>query len=190
MPEAKTRSRSFRPTVLLGLAGTALASVAGTKEWARASGAVAGIKVDATAKGSESAPLVTALALVALAAWGVVLVSRGRARQAVSAIGMLAGVGVLAATVVAFDAARNDALRALDGKGVTGDAVQATLTGWYFAAGIGAAFAVGAFAVAVLRSRAWPAMGTKYDAPAARAEQPVHEQDMWRALDEGHDPTS
>jgi hypothetical protein len=37
-------------------------------------------------------------------------------------------------------------------------------------------------------------MGTRYDAPAARAAQeeaaPVSEQDMWRALDDGRDPTA
>jgi uncharacterized membrane protein (TIGR02234 family) len=191
MPEANTRSRrSFGPTVLAGLAGAVLASVAGAKDWARASGASAGTKVDAAAKGSESAPLVTALALVALAAWGVVLVSRGRVRQAVSAVGMLASVGVLVATAVAFNGAKDDALRVLNGKGVDVDTSQVTLTGWYFAAGVGATVAVVAFFFAVLKSRGWPSMGTKYDAPGARAEQPVNEHDMWRALDEGHDPTS
>jgi hypothetical protein len=37
-------------------------------------------------------------------------------------------------------------------------------------------------------------MGTRYDAPAARTAnqdaEPVTEQEMWRALDDGHDPTA
>jgi hypothetical protein len=36
-------------------------------------------------------------------------------------------------------------------------------------------------------------MGSRYDAPAARREQQQaerSEQDLWRALDEGHDPTT
>ena len=40
----------------------------------------------------------------------------------------------------------------------------------------------------------WPAMGSRYDAPGARADAedaaPDTEQDMWRALDDGRDPTA
>jgi cytochrome c-type biogenesis protein CcmH/NrfG len=51
-----------------------------------------------------------------------------------------------------------------------------------------------AFVVAVVAAPRWPAMGSKYDAPATRAEagtaEPVTEQEMWRALDDGRDPTA
>ncbi len=184
------RDRSYAPTVLLGLAGAAAAAVAGTKDWARASGDAAGAAVVATAKGSEAAPLVVALALVALAAWGVVLVLRGRARRVVAVAGALACLGALVAGVAAFQGAQDDALAALTAKGVTGHAGRASLTAWYFAAAAGALLALGAFVVAVRRAPAWPAMGSRYDAPGARAAEPVTDQDLWRALDEGHDPTA
>lgn len=185
------RDRSFGPTVLLGLAGAVLAAVAGTQEWAHASGDAAGIKVQAAVKGSETAPLTAALALVALAAWGVVLVVRGRVRRGVAAVGLVACAGALVAVVVAFGGARTDAVVAAGDKGATGDVLASSLTGWYYAAGVGAGVALLAFAFAMVRSPRWPEMGSRYDAPAARAEPPTGtDEDMWRALDEGRDPTS
>lgn len=182
------RDRTYAPTVLVGLAGGALAAVAGTKDWARADGDAAGVAVRAAATGSEAAPLVVALALVALAAWGVVLVLRGPVRRAVAAVGALASVGVVVATLTATGAARRSALSAVAGKGATGD-THAALTAWLFVAVVGGLLCLVAFAVAVVRASGWPAMGSKYDAPATRAQQPASDQDLWRALDEGRDPT-
>ena len=193
MPE-RPRSRSFGPTVLAGLAGATLASVAAARDWAHASGRASGVAVTAAAKGSESAPLALALGLVALAAWGVVLVVRTRTRRVVSALGALASAGLLAATVVAFARAQDDAVRALSERGVTGDVLKASLTGWYWATLVGGVLALVAFAAALWLAPGWPAMGTRYDAPATRAAQeeaaPASEQDMWRALDDGRDPTA
>lgn len=186
----RTRSRTFGPAVLAGLAGGALASVAATRDWATASGTAAGVHVSSVAKGSASAPLAIALALVSLAAWGVVLVVRGRVRRVVSVLGALAAAGVVAATLAAVDRAPQDAVAAVVAKGGTGDAVGSSLTGWYYACGGGGVLCLAALLVAVVASPRWPAMGSRYDAPALRAEAPATEQDMWRALDEGHDPTA
>ena len=131
-----------------------------------------------------------ALGLVALAAWGVVLVVRGRARQAAAASGVLAAGGVLAATVAAHGGARDEAVRAVVAKGGTGDAFATSLTGWYYLCAAAALLTLFAFAVAVVAAPRWPAMGTRYDAPGARAAEPATEQDMWRAQDDGHDPTT
>jgi uncharacterized membrane protein (TIGR02234 family) len=190
----RSPSRSFGPTVLVGLAGATLAAVAGAKDWARASSGVGRTAVSGVAKGSETAPLVVALALVALAAWGVVLVLRGRARRVVAVVGLLASAGALVATVAAFGRAEDDAVAAAVSQGAGSDAFTSSLTGWYFAAGVGAFLALAAFAVAVRCVPGWPAMGSRYDAPAARAQAeaatPATERDMWRALDDGHDPTA
>ncbi len=189
-PVVRRRDRTFGPTVLLGLAGSVLTAVAATREWAHTSGDAAGIKVEAAVTGSDTAPLAAALALVGLAAWGVVLVVRGRLRRVVAAVGFLACAGVAAAVVVAFDGAQDDAVTAVTDKGATGDVLATTLTGWYYTAGVAVTLALLAFAVAVVRSPRWPAMGSRYDAPSARAETPATDEDMWRALDEGRDPTS
>jgi uncharacterized membrane protein (TIGR02234 family) len=184
------RDRSFGRTVLAGLGGAALASVAAGRDWAESSGANAGVKVHASVAGSDAAPLVLALALVTLAAWGVVLVLRGRVRQVVAAVGLAAAVGALVSLVDAFGAAQDAAVEALMARGGAGDAVVTSLTGWYWASGVGALLTALALVVAVRRARTWPALGSRYDAPGARAAAPASEQDLWRALDEGHDPTA
>jgi uncharacterized membrane protein (TIGR02234 family) len=185
----RPRDRSYGPSVLVGLAGAGLAAVAGARQWATTHGDAAGIKVDASVSGAESQPLVAALALVALAAWGVVLVIRGRARRLVAGIGLAASVGALVGVVLGFSAAQDDSVEAAVARGATSDTFQTSLTVWYFLAGVGALLAVVAFTVAVVRAPRWPAMGTKYDAPSARPK-PATDEDMWRAIDEGRDPTS
>jgi uncharacterized membrane protein (TIGR02234 family) len=189
-PVVPQRDRSFGPTVLLGLTGAVLAAVAGTRPWASASGDAAGIKVDAAVTGSQTAPLLATLALVALAAWGVVLVTRGRMRRVIAGVGLLACAGALVVLVDAFDGAQEDAVEAVADRGATGDVLTASLSAWYFAAGAGVVVTMLAFGVALVRSPRWPAMGSRYEAPAARAATPADEEDIWRALDEGRDPTS
>jgi uncharacterized membrane protein (TIGR02234 family) len=184
------RNRSFGAAVLTGLGGAALASVGAAQDWARAAGDAAGVAVHATVTGADAEPVVLALALVSLAAWGVVLVLRGRVRQAVAALGLVATVGALVALVGAFDGAQDAAVTAVTADGATGDVFTTSLTGWYWATGVGLLLTAAAQAVAVRRARAWPAMGSRYDAPTGRAAAPVTDQDLWRALDDGHDPTA
>ncbi|HEX4976407.1 MAG TPA: Trp biosynthesis-associated membrane protein [Nocardioides sp.] len=187
------RDRSYGPAVLLGLGGAVLAAVASGRDWASSRGDAAGVEVSAAVAGSDTAPLALALSLVALAAWGALLVLRGRARRLVAVLGALAAAGVLATVVGRFGAAQDDAREAVVAAGATGDAFVSSLTGWYWAAGVGALLTLAALVVAVVRAPGWPAMGSRYDAPAARREQRESqptEQDLWRALDEGHDPTA
>ena len=85
-------------------------------------------------------PAATAMALVLLASWGVVLVTRGRVRRAVAALGVLAALGALASVLMGWtsvvDALRND----LASVGVT--AVEIGHTGWFWAAAVGAVLAL------------------------------------------------
>jgi uncharacterized membrane protein (TIGR02234 family) len=191
----RRRSATFGPTVVIGPATAALTAVAATREWATASGSAAGVDVTGGVKGSSSAPLAVALALVALAAWGVVLVLRGRARRAAAVVGALAAAGIVATTLAAVQRARDDAGAAVAAKGGTGEALTTSLTAWYWVCVVAAVVCLAAFVVAVVVAPRWPEMGTRYDAPTARASAattPVtaaSEQEMWRALDEGHDPT-
>ena len=187
--------------MLVGLAASTLTAVASGQDWATSRGDAAGVEVTASVTGSDTAPLALALALVALAAWGALLVLRGRVRRVVAVLGLLATAGVLATVVDSFDRAQDDSLDAVVAKGTTGDVFGTSLTGWYWATAVGAVLALIALAVAVVRAPAWPAMGSRYDAPAARdtagadadtADRTgaMTDQDMWRALDEGHDPTA
>jgi uncharacterized membrane protein (TIGR02234 family) len=183
-----TARRTFGPTVLAGLASAVLFAVAATREWATTEGRAAGIRVEASVTGSESEPLVAALALLALASWGVVLVLRGRARQVLAGVGLLAATAGLAAVLLAFGQVQDDALAAAVARGATDDTFTTSLSPWYYLTAVGALVTALAFLVAVRTARSWPAMGSKYDAPTAPSK-PV-EEDMWRALDEGRDPTS
>lgn len=200
------RRRSFAPTVLVGLAASVLTAVAAGRDWATASGRAAGVVVTARATGSSSAPLALSLALVALAAWGVVLVLRGRARRVVAVAGTLAAAGVLATAVSQAGRARTDAVAQLVARGGVADQATTGLTGWYVVCAVGAAVSLAALGVAVALSPRWPGMGERYDAPSAHTHAdgapgpttdpdgghvtvPTTEQDMWRALDDGRDPT-
>ncbi|HET7388017.1 MAG TPA: Trp biosynthesis-associated membrane protein [Nocardioidaceae bacterium] len=191
------RERSFAPTVVLGLAGSALAAVAGAKDWASATGDAAGVPVQATVAGSEAAPLVVALALVSLAAWGVLLVMRRRLRVAAAALGGLAALGAFVSAVTSAGTARDDAAASAVAKGASA-ASAAHLTGWYYLALVATAVAAAALCVAAVRGSRWPAMGSRYDAPGAEADGPdqpgrageASDLEMWKALDEGDDPTA
>ena len=178
--------KAFGPTVTAGLAGAALAAWAGSNDW-----------VKVTAPGPMPAdlndsPATTGLALVALAAWGVVLVTRGFVRRLVAALAGLAGIGAI---VTFFGHAGIDALgRAVESKVVWGETQHAT-TPWPYLALLGAVLTIAAAVAAVVLAPRWPEMGRRYDAPAAaKAERkPLEEQstiDVWKSLDEGRDPTS
>lgn len=184
------RDRTFAPAVLVGLGAGTLTAVGAAQEWARSTGPGAGGgQVGTTVSGADTAPLGLALALVALAAWGVLLVLRGRLRRTAAGIGAVAAAGVLATLVDAFDGAQNDAVDAVVAKGATGDVFTSTLTGWYWTTGVAALLTLGALLVAAVRSPGWPAMGSRYDAPSARRPNDTDE-DLWRALDRGDDPTA
>jgi uncharacterized membrane protein (TIGR02234 family) len=112
----------------------------------------------------------------------------------VAVLGLVVAVGLVATVVEAFWSLPDklaDALLRASGT----DAVATDLTGWYAAAAVGALLSVAASAAAVVLVPRWPEMGTRYDAPtgasAAEADraEPKENIDIWKALDEGRDPT-
>ena len=187
-------ANTFVPAVIVGLGSGALVAVAGNQAWAKAAegqgigGDVAAVSV---AVGEAKAPLATALALVVLAAWGVLLVSRGRFRRLISWLTGLAALGLLAAVVAAFFAAPDAVSSAYEPYGVTD--VEVSRTAWAWVALAGAMLALAVTALAVRDVGRWPQMGRRYDAPGAAAPQPAPGErsnlDLWKAMDEGHDPT-
>jgi uncharacterized membrane protein (TIGR02234 family) len=139
-------------------------------------------------------PVAGALALVVLACWGVVLVTRGRVRRVVLVLGALAALGVLVSVVAGF-ASVPDALRA--GYAAIGIAdPQVRLTGWFWAAAVAGLLSLVATTLGVRLVPGWPEMGSRYDAPGAQEPAPVVKPedqsslDLWRAMDEGRDPTA
>jgi uncharacterized membrane protein (TIGR02234 family) len=206
-PVRQGRSRrTFGPVVLLGIAAAGLASVAGSKPWVSGrSGAFDTSAQDnqamvstLSANGASESPLAAALALVLLACWGVLLVTRGRFRRAVAGLALVAALGLAATTVEAFWSLPDklaDALVEMSGT----DTVSTSLTSWYAAAVVAAVLAVVTTVAAVRLVPGWPEMGTRYDAPADRGASsaagdgdaaPTENIDIWKALDEGRDPTA
>lgn len=206
MAEATAR-RTFGPVALVGLASAGLAATAGTKPWV--SGSSGALDTDQGAAmtsvlsldSARDAPLAGALALVVLACWGVLLVTRGRFRRVVAVVALVAALGT---AVVTVEAARSlppklaDALTEASGS----DAASTSFTGWYAAALVASVLCVLATAAAVRLVGSWPEMGSKYDAPtgdrgegagpadAGPGEVPAENIDIWKALDEGRDPTA
>ncbi|MEP7736951.1 Trp biosynthesis-associated membrane protein [Nocardioides sp. 31GB23] len=202
MAEPHRARRAFAPVVLLGLVAGTLTAVAGTRPGVDVVGDPgSGVTASVGLGGPEAAydlPLVTSLALVALAAWGVVLVTRGRVRRVVVAVGLLGSVGALVAALAAWGSLPDELRTALEQVGA-GD-TDVTRTGWYATAVVGSLLLVLASGAALRLVPHWPEMGSRYDAPTGQAAgarpaaptRPVEELsglDLWRAIDEGHDPT-
>lgn len=185
--------RTFGPAVLLGLAGALLTAIGGTKHWVSTHPPLAGSAESATGTAPAlDAPAVTALGLVALAAWGVALVARGLVRRLVLGLAAVAALGSLAVWRSSAHAAEKAATTAAHlGTG----SVTTSLTAWPWLAGVGALVAAATAIAGIVLAPGWPEMGRKYDAPAgaAPARVPLEEQsslDVWKTLDEGRDPTT
>lgn len=208
------RRGSFGPVVLVGLVAATLGAVAGGKPWVAGRSGAFDTAADGnqamvstlSANGAGESPLALALALVVLACWGVLLVTRGRFRRAVAVLALVAALGLVAATVEAWwslPTKLGDALQQLSGDAT----VSTSFTGWYAAAIIAAVLCVVTTLAAVRLVPSWPEMGTKYDAPATARDTsgepvtgapgaerpddvPAENIDIWKALDEGRDPTA
>lgn len=193
-PQRTRGRRLFAPVVLAGLASAGLAAVAGARPWVQpegGSGSDAAIGYAVTGTDPGESPVVTSLALVLLACWGVVLVARGRARRVVAVLGALASLGALVAAVSAWltlDDAVADAL------GPAGGGTEHT---WWSYVGVLACLAAAGVALPAVRLvREWPEMGTRYDTPQGGAAptrvstEDASNLDLWKAIDEGRDPTA
>jgi uncharacterized membrane protein (TIGR02234 family) len=193
MPEPR---RTFAPVTLLGVGAGVLSAVAGTRTWLDYADAdVQVLDPAVTGSAAGQVPLATALSLVVLACWGVVLVTRRLVRRVIAAVGLLAALGVAATVVHAWFTLADQRVEPLV---VSGDPGELGWTAWYWVAAVAAALSVLATALAVRWVRHWPEMGTRYDAPgtapdpghaAAKPPEDASSLDLWKAMDEGRDPT-
>lgn len=205
MAEPPKARRTFGPVVLLGLAGAGLAAVAGSKPWVTGGsesvegdgGSALASAMSLSMDGLRGSPLAAALALTLLACWGVVLVTRGRFRRAVALLGLVTAVGMVVVTIEAFWSLPVKLADALLEVSATAT-VTTGFTGWYAAALIGATISVLTTFVAFRHVPTWPEMGSRYDAPAGSKTSgepdalaaPTENIDIWKALDDGRDPTA
>ncbi len=180
------------PTVVLGLAGAGLATVSSAQVWATARATEPALRT-VEARGGEVAPVALPLALVALASWGAVLVLRRRGRRIVAGLGLLAAVVVALVVALRAGEAPEVAVGLLPG---SAGAVSSSASAWPWLAVTGALVSAVASIVAVREAGRWPEMSSRYDAPAGEAQaagtvaaEEASSADLWKALDEGRDPT-
>jgi hypothetical protein len=187
-PSAVRRSRGFAWTLLLGIGSAALAAVAAARPWGSATVPVAAAHRVVVAHGTDVAPQVLALAVVALASWGIVLVLRSRARRLMAAVGLAFSVLAVVSVAEAGHRIADVASR------LAGDPASMTYSysPWYAVTGVAAVVCSLCFMAAWWLSPGWPVIGNRYDAPGASAtgSSAGDETDLWRALDDGHDPTA
>ncbi len=194
------------PVLLVAVVTGALLAVAGNRPWVDVAGAPepaegAGQTVVTGLDLATTNPTVTALALVALAALGVVLVVRGRVRRVVAALAVLAALGTAAAVLTGW-LGIDDRVAAEVADGPL-DGAATSWTAWAWTSPPAAVLLLAACALAVRDVRRWPEMGRRYDAPTGAAGRDGSADDpgtavppaersaleIWRELDEGRDPT-
>ena len=192
MTERGSSRSSFGPVVLLGLVSAGLAAVASAKPWLDTASSDGSSDATMTAVDTGTRyPLASAISLVLLAAWGVLLVTRGRVRRVFAVLATLAAVALVVSVVVAYVTLPDAAGSSFDeqmgrGAGDTG------FTGWFWTAAVCSVVAVVPAVLAVRLAPGWPEMGSRYDAPGTHTPEDhvvESERDLWNELDEGRDPT-
>ncbi|MEV4637182.1 Trp biosynthesis-associated membrane protein [Actinoplanes sp. NPDC049548] len=177
-----TPARRLGVTVLCCVAGAGLALYGITRTWAVTVTARPGLPELRTARtGTDLAPWVTGLALVALAGGGALLATRGTARRVLGALLAAAGAGLAVAA-------------GLGRAGLDIGAAGAGGTLWPVACVLGGLLIVAGGWQAVRHGHEWPGMGARYERrPAttpAQNEDRADTRAVWDALDRGDDPTA
>ena len=187
--------RLYAPVVLGTLAAGGLAFLALGRTWERARVAADGLPSDVvTVSGSDAYPLASALALVVVTAAIAVLATGGRVRRGVGALVVVASVGAIVAMVdgrSALDSALSDAVTA-----------SPAFTGGRICRAHDHVVGPGRHRWPSWSPRCsgrswWPsrrggppwAAATTHRPRLRRRSAPETEADIWKALDEGRDPT-
>jgi len=197
--------RLYGPCVLAGVAAGGVMLFAASRAWATVEVAPDGMTVDEVeVTGSASVPLVSALAFVVMAAAVAVVASSGWFRRVVGVL-LVVAAGAAAVAVVLAGSALDDAVRDAVGasRSMTGGTAEedafvaaADQTVWRWVTFAAALVAATAGCLVVAYAKVWPRMGSRYDAPTQptrhETSKPTEErvgEDLWKALDEGDDPT-
>jgi len=209
--------REFALVLLLGAVGAGLVLLAARQAWAQAI-FVAPRPLpaqDFSVTGQELIPLVSALALAALACLAAVIATRSVARRAVGALLAVLGAGACAAATTGvrasavLAAARANASNSTVGGSTTsgnspgnaahpiviaGSSGHAVMTGapWRAVAVVGAVAIILAGVATIGRGPRWPVMSARFDRPGQQAAQPQKRADsatMWESLSRDIDPT-
>src|SRR4051794_35059018 len=150
--------RTFGPVVLLGLATSGLAAVAAAKPWVGSAGAGASDAQMTALDAGTRYPLASAISLVLLASWGVLLVTRGRVRRVFAVVALVAAFALVAAVVSAYVTLPDTARSSYDALMGRSSSDQG-FTGWFWTTAVCAVLAVIPAYLAVRLVPTWPEMG-------------------------------
>lgn len=186
--------RLYAPVVLGTLAAGGLAFFAASRSWAHVRVATDGLPSDSVdVSGTDAQPLVSALAVVIVTAALAVLASSPRVRRVVGGFTVL--IAVVGAAIVllggsSLDNAVDRAVEASPAYTGTGDPDFSTSL-WKYVTALGFVIAAVLGGITARLGATWPTMSSRYEAPAARpaVTEPQSDAEMWKALDEGRDPT-
>lgn len=149
--------------------------------------------------GRDLEPMVLGLGVVGLAGVLGLLATRRWGRLAVAAVIALSGLGVLVGALGRLGTPGPEEIIGLlaDNGRVGGVAAGVALTaaavpGWPLLAAAGGLLLAAGGVLALLRSRHWPTMSSRYENPAARRRtaRPRTDAALWDAMDRGDDPTT
>jgi hypothetical protein len=178
--------------VVLGiLAAGAVALFAVTRAWASATVRTPGLPTDhVSVSGIDAAPILAGLAVVVVAGGLAVVAAGGWFRQLVGLL-IAAVAGFAALRALTLDAGGAPLGRALRDSpaflgGIQPDVAHAPWS-WVAASAFVVACVLGA--VVVARGRRWARMSTRYERGSLPADA-SGDADLWRAQDQGQDPTA
>jgi uncharacterized membrane protein (TIGR02234 family) len=186
-----------------GLAAGGLALLGANRPWATVEIVAAGVpRSTVETVGTSAVPWVGALTLVVLAGVLAVIPTGAAARRVIGVLVLLAAVGAAIGTLfagpaiddaLAGDLAQSPASGGVDDQ-VMVDAADHPPWRWLT---LGASVAsAGVGLLLVMRGQRWPTMGSRYDPPTrggksdGAGSEGSDEAGLWKAMDEGRDPTA
>jgi uncharacterized membrane protein (TIGR02234 family) len=198
---ARGNGRAYALTVAGGLAAAGTVAVGVTRPWVTATTMVAGLpRIEAAVTGADAVPLAGACGPVLLASFGAVLATRNRFRQGVGAL--IVAFAAVAIVSAAHPGDLSPIIESrLSARGWSAASPYATSTQpWRWLVLATALTCLVAGLLVVRLGPGWPTMGKRYEAPESTASPAparhesagtasLDEETLWRALDEGRDPT-
>ncbi|GII86332.1 hypothetical protein Ssi03_43220 [Sphaerisporangium siamense] len=196
----RSARRALLAWLALAVAGAVLTLAASGRTWATVAlgaGPAGGRAAPVPLSGSDIAPVLSPLALAALAAAVAVLATRGAWRAVVGAVIALIGLAVAGSALRGVTPSSRLVALAEEHTSVTGAAAHAAVAyswAWPVAAVAGGALLLAAGVLAVARGARWPGMSDRYERPGGSTARPAEragqaERSLWDALDQGVDPT-
>lgn len=189
------KKRGAGTTILASLLVPALAFVTTLPTWIQAHVPSVLQTLDVDVPGTQAAPAVSALALVALAGVLAVRIAGPVLRAVICAVIALAGAGIAAAAVTAVLNPEQAALETVGTRtGTVGAGGQYEATVWPWLTLVLAAATVIMAVVLWFSSRRWSTNRRRYERAAQRAGDPgqnphADDIDAWDSLSQGDDPT-